>query len=133
VPSIFFHKREIGRGVPDVGIAAKSARLRAFLSETAVVDGAIQSTNGGVGLPDGAGQTRAGSLAEAVTNVAAGFLIALLGQQIILPLFAIHIGLAAHFGIASLFTLLSLIRSYVLRRLFNSVTRRQQRIVEGSR
>jgi len=114
-------------------IAPKLARLRALSSHCEMQNGAIQSTNGGVGLPHGGGQTRAGSLAEAVTNVVAGFLMALLGQQLIPPLFAIHIGLAAHFGIASLFTLLSLVRSYLLRRLFNSVTRRQQRIVEGSR
>lgn len=42
------------------------------------------------------------SLAETVTNVGACFLIVLLGQQIILPVFAIHLGPAAHFGTATL-------------------------------
>jgi hypothetical protein len=87
-----------------------------------------QSTNCGVHCLRGAGgfQSPAISMLEAVANVLAGFLIALLGQQLILPLFAIHVGLAAHFGIATLFTLLSLVRSYLLRRLFNHMAWRRQ-------
>ena len=82
---------------------------------------AIHCLRGGHGF-----QSRAGSMLEAVANVLAGFLVALLGQQLILPLFAIHVGLASHFGIATLFTLLSLVRSYLLRRLFNHMAWRRQ-------
>lgn len=123
--------------------AAKPARRRAFPYEREAQDGAIQSTNCAVGVPRNAGgrQSRMASLAEVVTNVAAGFLVSLVGQQVILPIFAIHIGLAAHFGIATLFTLVSLVCSYLVRRLFNSITwrrltgqrvRLQRRLVERS-
>jgi hypothetical protein len=90
---------------------------------------AIQSTNCAVDCQRYAPgfQSPAISMLEAVANVLAGFLIALLGQQLILPLFAIHVGLAAHFGIATLFTLQSLVRSYLLRRLFNHMAWRRQR------
>lgn len=97
-----------------------SAEHRALRPERRVCREAKRSTNGAVGLQYGASerQTRARSLAEACTNVIAGYLMALLAQQIILPLFGIHVGLAAHAGIAALFTLLSLMRSYLVRRLF---------------
>lgn len=79
-------------------------------------------------IDTGSRQSRLCSLAEAVTNVIAGFMVALVGQQIILPLFGIEVSLAAHVGIAALFTLLSLLRSYGLRRLFDHVDhlRRQE-------
>jgi hypothetical protein len=102
--------------------------LREFPMKGHPQEGAIRSTNCGVHCSRGGHgfQSPAISLLEAVANVLAGFLVALLGQQLILPLFAIHVGLAAHFGIATLFTLLSLVRSYLLRRLFNHLAWRRQ-------
>jgi hypothetical protein len=75
----------------------------------------------GYTIDTGSRQSRLCSLAEAVTNLVAGFLVALVGQQIILPLFGIEVAFSAHVGIAVLFTLLSLLRSYCLRRLFDHV------------
>jgi uncharacterized protein (DUF697 family) len=66
-------------------------------------------------------QSRSGSLAEAIANVLVGFVLALLGQQVVLPLFGIHAGAAAHAGIAAFFTLLSLARSFALRRCFDHI------------
>ncbi|HVI27290.1 DUF7220 family protein [Hansschlegelia sp.] len=63
-------------------------------------------------------QTRQASLAEALTNVILGYLLALLTQRLAYPLFGIHISLAADGAIAGIFTLVSLARSYLLRRLF---------------
>jgi hypothetical protein len=51
--------------------------------------------------------------------VAIGYLIAVAAQYAIFPLFDIHIAHSEHFAIAALFTVVSLIRSYALRRLFN--------------
>jgi hypothetical protein len=66
-------------------------------------------------------QSRAGSLAEAATNVAAGFLLALLAQQAVFPVFGIATTLPEDAGIAAIFTALSLLRSYLLRRLFEGI------------
>jgi hypothetical protein len=63
-------------------------------------------------------QTRRASFAEAVANVVAGYLMALLTQRLAYPLFGIHTTLAAESAIAAIFTLVSLARSYMLRRLF---------------
>ena len=66
-------------------------------------------------------QSRAASLAEAVTNVLVGYLVALGAQQVVFPLFAIHTTMAQDAGIAAAFTLVSLLRAYLLRRVFERV------------
>lgn len=68
-------------------------------------------------------QTRKDSLLESITNIVIGYLVAILSQIIIFPWFGIHIVLFDHLLIGFYFTLISLIRSYVLRRLFNKRTR----------
>jgi hypothetical protein len=65
------------------------------------------------------GQTKKMSLTEAILNVAVGYTIAVLTQYAVFPLFGIHIGLSEHLSIASLFTVVSIARSYFLRRFFN--------------
>lgn len=63
-------------------------------------------------------QSRFASLVEAAANVGAGYLLALALQRLAYPLFGIHTTLATDSAIAALFTLVSLARSYVLRRAF---------------
>jgi hypothetical protein len=63
-------------------------------------------------------QTRTASLVEALTNVAVGFVVAMLTQLTVFPLFAIEAGLQEHMSIATAFTVVSLLRSYALRRAF---------------
>ena len=65
-------------------------------------------------------QSRMASLAEALTNVVVGFAVALLTQLIIFPLFEIAAGLPEHMSIAAVFTVVSLLRSYALRRAFEA-------------
>ena len=65
-------------------------------------------------------QTRKHSLIESLTNVAIGYGVAIISQLIIFPLFDIHIPMADNFTIAAWFTVISIIRSYALRRWFNS-------------
>lgn len=67
-------------------------------------------------------QSRKGSAAEAVANVAIGYVVAIVAQVVIFPLFGIFIPAAEHLAIAALFTVVSLARSYVLRRLFNRMS-----------
>ena len=63
-------------------------------------------------------QTRTASLLEAGTNVLVGYVVALLAQQLVFPLFGIHTTLAEDSAIAAEFTAVSLARSYLLRRVF---------------
>ena len=63
-------------------------------------------------------QSPVGSLVEAGANVAVGYLLALATQALVFPLFGIATTLAQDSLIAGTFTLVSLARSYVLRRAF---------------
>lgn len=65
-------------------------------------------------------QSRKHSALEAVANVVVGYGVAIASQLVIFPLFGIHIPLASDLAIGGLFTVVSLARSYALRRLFNS-------------
>jgi hypothetical protein len=71
-------------------------------------------------------QTRAGSLAEAVANVVAGYVLAVLVQRIAYPLFGITTTIATDSVIAALFTVTSLVRSFVLRRIFETIEQHRQ-------
>lgn len=59
------------------------------------------------------------SAAEAVANVGIGYLVALAATAIILPLFGHRVSAQDAVGISAAFTIVSLVRSYILRRLFN--------------
>lgn len=69
-------------------------------------------------------QTRAHSLLESLTNVAIGYVIALLSQLAIFPLFGIHVPFSDNLQIGLWFTAISIARSYVLRRWFARRTER---------
>lgn len=66
-------------------------------------------------------QTRTGSLAEAGANIAVGFSINWCANMVVLPLFGFHVTGGEAFGIGVVFTVISLVRSYVLRRWFNGL------------
>lgn len=67
-------------------------------------------------------QSRVGSFVEAWANIAIGFAINFTANLLILPRFGFH-SLTAEkaFGIGCLFTMISLCRSYVIRRYFNGM------------
>lgn len=65
-------------------------------------------------------QTRIGSLIESLMNIAIGYGVALASQIILFPMFDIHITLTTNLWIGLWFTIISLIRSYVIRRWFNA-------------
>ena len=67
------------------------------------------------------GQTKKQSLTESITNILIGYLVACFSQIIIFPFFDIHIPLSDNFIIGVWFTIISLIRSYTIRRFFNRV------------
>lgn len=66
-------------------------------------------------------QTRLQSAIEAVANVFVGYLVAILSQIVVFPWFGIHIPLSSNLAIGAWFTVISLVRSYVLRRWFNGL------------
>ena len=64
------------------------------------------------------------SLVEAITNVVAGYLLALLTQITIFPLFGLAVSVADNLIIGCIFTAVSVVRSFTLRRLFEAVRAR---------
>lgn len=64
-------------------------------------------------------QSRLHSAIESVANVAIGYGVAVLTQLAVFPLFGLHADLSANLAIGAIFTVVSLVRSYALRRLFN--------------
>lgn len=64
-------------------------------------------------------QSRLESLIEAAINVALGYMVALGAQLVVFPWFSINIPMSSNIAIGIIFTLVSLVRSYLLRRLFN--------------
>lgn len=65
-------------------------------------------------------QTRLGSLIEAGIHVLIGFAINMAANFVILPLVGFEITLAQNLFIGVLYTLVSVARSYVVRRWFNA-------------
>ena len=64
-------------------------------------------------------QSKKRSFIEAVTNVLVGYLVAVISNLIVLPLFGYQVSLFDGFAIGVVFTVISLIRSYMIRRVFN--------------
>jgi len=67
-------------------------------------------------------QSRWMSLLEAVTNIAVGYGVAVLTQVLVFPLFGLRVSLGENLGIGAVFTVVSLVRSFALRRIFNGLS-----------
>ena len=63
-------------------------------------------------------QSRAMSLVEAVANVVVGYALAIATQIVVFPWFGIEAGLSEHLTIGLAFVGVSLVRGFLLRRLF---------------
>lgn len=61
------------------------------------------------------------SFLESCVNVAVGLVINVTAQAIVFPWFGIRIPFASNLGIAGIFTVISIARSYGLRRAFNAI------------
>ena len=66
-------------------------------------------------------QSRLMSLAESVTNVVIGYVLAIATQIVVFPWFGIETGLGEHLTIGLAFVGVSLARGYLLRRLFETI------------
>ena len=65
-------------------------------------------------------QSRWMSLVEAVTSVVVGYCLAVLTQIVVFPMFGLHATVGENLALGAIFTILSLIRGFLLRRLFNA-------------
>lgn len=63
------------------------------------------------------------SLVEAIANVVVGYGAAVATQILIFPNFGLHITLAQNLKMGAVFTVVSIMRSFALRRLFEHVRR----------
>ena len=63
------------------------------------------------------------SLIESLSNVVVGLLVSLASQLVIFKMYGIHISLGDNIKITLWFTLISIVRSYALRRFFANLHR----------
>lgn len=63
-------------------------------------------------------QSRRASFIEAITNVVVGYALAVATQYAVFPAFGLRVGFVENLGIGAVFVVVSLVRSYALRRLF---------------
>jgi len=66
-------------------------------------------------------QSRTMSLVESVANIGVGYGIAVVAQVVVFPLFGIEVGFGEHLAIGTLFTIVSVVRSFMLRRIFEAI------------
>jgi hypothetical protein len=65
-------------------------------------------------------QSKTMSLVESLAQVVIGYFVSLAAQIVIFPLFGLRVSLSDNLLIGACFLIVSLARSYVLRRLFNA-------------
>lgn len=78
-------------------------------------------------------QSRLASLVESITNVIVGYVLAIVTQLLVFPLFGLEAALGTHFAIGMAFVAVSLVRGYVLRRLFVRIALRGTAAARRSR
>ena len=61
------------------------------------------------------------SLVEAGTNVVIGYIVAVLVQVLMFPAFGLEVTLGQNLAIGLVFTVVPIVRSYALRRLFEAI------------
>lgn len=65
-------------------------------------------------------QTKLESFIETCINTAIGYVVALLSQLLVFPLVGIHVPFSTNLEIGAWFTIISILRGYVIRRWFNA-------------
>jgi hypothetical protein len=65
-------------------------------------------------------QSRLMSMVEAITNVVVGYGVAVVTQILIFPIFGLQTTLGQNLAMGGIFTIVSLLRSFALRRFFES-------------
>lgn len=79
------------------------------------------------------GQTRLGSLIEAAMNTGIGLVISVIANQLVFPRFGFHPTLGENVAISAIYTVISIVRTYCVRRWFETTLRRAaQRLARGA-
>ncbi|MDG4575420.1 MAG: hypothetical protein P9C36_03760 [Defluviicoccus sp.] len=78
-------------------------------------------------------QSRRMSLIEAIVNIAVGYSVAVVMQMLAFPLFGLEASLEENLALGALFTIASVCRSYVLRRVFEALRVRGLLAVEDAK
>lgn len=58
------------------------------------------------------------SMVETITNTIVGYALAVATQFVVFPIFDLRVGVIENLGIGLIFTAVSIVRGYVLRRIF---------------
>ncbi len=66
-------------------------------------------------------QTRVMSLLEAIANVVVGYGVAVTTQMLVFPVFGLQTTLAQNLKMGAVFSIVSIIRSFALRRVFEAI------------
>ncbi len=66
-------------------------------------------------------QSRLMSLVEALASVAVGYGVAVVTQMLVFPVFGLQTTLAQNMKLGAVFTMVSIARSFTLRRLFEAI------------
>lgn len=74
-------------------------------------------------------QTKLESLKESLTNIILGYITALISQILIFPLFDIYVSFSDNLLIGLYFTLISLLRSFLVRRYYNAKVKKNKRSI----
>ncbi len=69
------------------------------------------------------GQSRRMSAVEAVVSTGIGYIVAVTTQFAVFPIFGLRVGVIENLGIGLAFTVVSIVRSYLVRRLFERLHR----------
>ena len=69
-------------------------------------------------------QSKKESMIESLTSVGIGWFISFIANMLVLPLFGYNINLTDGVLISIIFTIISIVRSYLIRRFFNSKERK---------
>ncbi len=69
-------------------------------------------------------QSRRSSFIEALINVVIGYWVSFVANALVLPHFGFHITLTQNLTIGFIFTIISIVRSYCIRRWFNAYIHR---------
>ena len=67
-------------------------------------------------------QTRRGSLIETITNIVVGLAVSLVVNATVFPLLGFHITGSQNVTLTIIYTIISIVRSYILRRTFNQIS-----------
>lgn len=78
-------------------------------------------------------QSKLASMVEVATNMAVGFIVSVYAQAVIFPLYGFStLTIKENVQIVTIFTIISMVRSYLVRRFFNWLTARKEAQCEQS-